>query len=97
LQEFIALLCRMKKTKIHQENGKVKYVYDYPENRAIAAHLTTEDKIFIAMRTGYTTSYIRYWCVGKRKNENIRDLAKYVASINQSKQRKLNSKLEPTN
>jgi len=87
----------MKKTKIHQENGKVKYVYDYPENRAIAAHLTTDDKIFIAMRTGYTTSYIRYWCVGKRKNEKIRDLAKYVSSINQGKLRKLNSKVNQVN
>ena len=87
----------MKGTKINQENGKVKYIYDYPENRALAAHLTVEDKIFIATRTGYTVRYVRYWCTGRRNNGQIRDWAKYVVKLNLSKLRKLNSKVEPIN
>jgi len=87
----------MKGTKIIQENGKVKYSYDYAENRALAAHLTAEDKIFIATRTGYTVRYVRYWCTGRRNNVQIRDWAKYVVRLNQSKLRKLNSKINQVN
>lgn len=67
----------MKKTK-------VKYNYDYPENRAIADGLTTREKSMIAEKSGYSIETVRKWCEGKRRNTTIKKLALLVQASNKA-------------
>jgi len=64
---------------------KVKYIYDYPINRDISKHLSSEDKLMIAEKTGYTIRYIRYWCMGTRRNKEIEKYARLLMKVNLSK------------
>ena len=80
----------MNGAKIQKENAKVKYVYDYPANRVVAQHLTSEDKNTIALRTGFTTKYVRQWCQGVRRSRPLEEWARRIMKLNIAKQRKLN-------
>lgn len=63
---------------------KVKYNYDYPENRAISNDLTTKDMRLIAERSGYSYSTVRKWCEGKRRNKTIERLAILIQTSNKA-------------
>jgi len=79
----------MNTAKIIRENAKVKYIYDYPENREVSKNLTAEDKVYISSRTGFSLEYIRQWCKGKRRNRRIEALALHISRINKVKKRRL--------
>ncbi|MCX6278434.1 MAG: hypothetical protein NT004_10090 [Bacteroidetes bacterium] len=67
------------------------YNYDYPKNREIGKHIMIEDKKYIAKRTGFSYTYVNDFCIGKRYNRRIEDVARQVMRLNIAKQRKLNS------
>ena len=73
------------------------YKYDYPYQREVTKHLTWEDKVLIASRTGYTIRYVRCWCAGTRKNKDIEKIAVLIASLNVEKFRQLNQSTYPSN
>lgn len=52
--------------------SKVKYFYDYPENRAVAARLSIAERKKLAEMTGFSYPYIKAWLQGIRKSEKIR-------------------------
>lgn len=81
----------MNATKVHQKNMNVKYVYDYPANREVSAHLYPSDKQHIASKTGFSVKYVRQWCQGKRRSRRIEEVARLIMRLNLAKQRKLNS------
>jgi len=81
----------MKSTKIQPQNGKVKYVYDYPENREVSKTFSYMDKLLISQKTGFSLNYIWYWCKGKRKNRRIEELARKIMRLNKAKLCKLNN------
>ena len=70
---------------------KVKYVYDYPANREVSAHLYPSDKQLIALTTGFSVQYVRQWCQGKRRSRRIEEAARLIMRLNIAKQRKFNS------
>lgn len=86
----------MKGTNVQRKTRKVKYVYDYPDNRRVSEHLTSEDKQFIAERTGFGLRYVRAWCQGTRSSRPIAELAKQISRINIAKHRKLNKPNQST-
>ncbi len=55
---------------------KIKYIYDYPENREIGKQLSWKDFTRIASKTGYSTDFV-YRCLklGTRTNEKIKKTA----------------------
>jgi hypothetical protein len=75
---------------------KVKYVYDYPENREVSKHLSKEDRALIITRTGFSYKYVNDWCRGTRKNRRIEEWARRIAKLNIAKQRKLNQSTDPS-
>lgn len=87
----------MNGTNVQRKIRKVKYVYDYPENRRVSEHLTSEDKRFVAVKTGYSIRYVCAWCQGTRRSLTIAELAKQISRINIAKQRKLNNKPNQSN
>ncbi|GEM_PF-2318054 len=84
-------ICGMNSTKVQPENGKVKYLYDYPENRRVSQYLTAEDKQLISFKTGFSMNYVRNWCQGTRKNKRIEEWAMKIYRLNLAKLRKLNN------
>lgn len=72
--------------------SKVKYIYDYPQNREIAKGLKAGQLKEIAQLTGYSYTYIRMMFTGERKLKD--DVMKYVRIIvhyNQERAEKLKS------
>jgi hypothetical protein len=65
------------------------YTYDYPKNREIAKHLDVQDRIILCQMTGFSKGYINDWCLGRRKNKRIGDMAVRIANLNIEKFRKL--------
>ena len=63
--------------------------YYYPANREIAKRLVHQDKVFIASKTGVSLDYVRSWCVGRRRNAQVDELARRIVRLNIEKQRKL--------
>jgi len=63
---------------------KVKYNYDYPENRAIAKDLSASDMRMIHEKSGYSMETVRKWCEGKRRNETIEKLASLIQASNKA-------------
>lgn len=78
----------MKGTKIQRENGKVKYVYDYPDNREVSKHLSLSDKQMISFRTGFSMRYVNQWCQGSRRSRRIEEMARNLAGINKATARR---------
>lgn len=74
--------------------SKVKYIYDYPDNREVSKHLGAGDRAQIAYRSGYTVNYVREWCRGTRKNGRIEEWARRIMKLNIAKQRKLSQSIE---
>jgi len=64
------------------KNEKNKYVYDYPAQREIAKYIFLDDKAVIAQKLGFSMEYIRLWCQGLRKNDDIMALATRLSQIN---------------
>jgi hypothetical protein len=64
---------------------KVKYIYDYPENREVSKGLQPCDKKLIQEKTGFTRTYVDYWCRGKRKNAEIDRIARLIVETNKAK------------
>jgi len=81
----------MNSAKIQQQNGKVKYAYDYPENREVSQHIFPDDKLIIAQKTGFSPQYVRDWCQGRRKNRRIEEWARKIMRLNKAKLCKLNN------
>jgi len=80
--------------KIYQKYNiymaKVKYEYDYPENRELRKKLEKGDEPIIAKASGYTLAYINTIFDGKRKMpEVVKEMAKMVIRINESTSKKL--------
>jgi hypothetical protein len=51
---------------------KVKYIYDYPENREIGKQLSASDWRRIAKKTGYTPDFVyKVLSLGIRNNKKI--------------------------
>lgn len=71
--------------------AKKKYVYDYPEYREIGKDLSAEDIALIAAQTGKTREMV--WLVlrrGRRRNRQIVELGRRLASVNQRKKEIIN-------
>jgi hypothetical protein len=64
---------------------KVKYIYDYPEQREIAEDLSSGDRQNLARISGFTIAYISDWCIGRRKNKIIDRIARFLAEANKAK------------
>jgi len=71
-----------------QKSSKVKYEYDYPENRAIAARLTMFEKKEIAKRTGYSLSYVIMWSRGMRRSAVIEKAAELMTEVMDFREKK---------
>jgi len=51
---------------------KVKYIYDYPENREIGKQLSWRDLVRIAKKTGLSADFVyRVLKKGTRRNDKI--------------------------
>ncbi len=61
----------------------VKYVYDYPEQRELAKHLTSEDRKWLANNTEFTKKTIDMMCNGKRRmSDELKKLVESIVEIN---------------
>jgi hypothetical protein len=72
----------LKRYKYMDKKEKVKYLYDFPDQREIAKTLLIDDKQIIAERTGYSINTVIAWCKSTRKNVDIETLAKHLSEIN---------------
>jgi hypothetical protein len=63
---------------------KVKYVYDYPDQREIAKGLLSDDKTRMSELSGLSMRMVRCWCEGTRKNDKLMRLALRFSEINKS-------------
>ena len=76
-------ICSSKNDKYRDKMEKVKYQYDFPDQREIAKSLLMDDRVIIAERTGYSIRTVNSWCLGKRKSEKIKSFALLLSQINQ--------------
>lgn len=64
---------------IQNDKNTTKYIYDYPENRALGEYLTDEDRKWIATTLKKHSSYIYLIFVkGTRTNKKAIELAKII-------------------
>ena len=61
---------------------KVKYFYDYPEQRRIAKDLKMDDKRMMAEKSGLSVESVLSWCKGRRHNARLMYLALRFQKIN---------------
>lgn len=63
---------------------KWNYTYDFPEQRALCAPLSGQDKVLIAEKMGYTREHVISVCSGKRRMKpEMRTLVEKILDIKQ--------------
>lgn len=61
---------------------KVKYIYDYPDNRTIGKDLSCSDFNLIAKKTGFSYDFVyRVLALGIRNNDKIKQTAKRLICL----------------